>query len=51
MVDFFFVSREGRDGVKVPGHVANQRCSLCGTKEITVTWLATHGDANAVRVA
>lgn len=33
-----------RRGVKVPGHVANQRRSLCGTKKITVTRLTTHGD-------
>lgn len=26
-----------RRGAKVPGHVANQRRSLCGTKRITVT--------------
>lgn len=24
--------------MKAPGHVANQRRSLCGTKKITVTW-------------
>jgi len=44
---FFFLSPHrimdaSRRGVKVPGHVANQRRSLCGTEKITVTWLTTH---------
>lgn len=37
-----------RRGVKVPGHVANQRRSLCGTKKMTVTRLTTHGDTTVL---
>lgn len=35
--------------MKAPGHVANQRRSLCGTKKITATWLTSrHGDTEHI---